>query len=81
MDRKGSTAMLIRFWGTRGSLPAPLNFRAVRSKIRAALLAARRAEPGRSGRCRSIHRSHTALFGRRHLRRQYQLRRDRNRRR
>ncbi len=33
--------MLIRFWGTRGSLPAPLNFRAVRSKIRAALLAAR----------------------------------------
>jgi len=33
--------MLIRFWGTRGSLPAPLNYRAVRAKIRAALLAAR----------------------------------------
>ncbi len=33
--------MLIRFWGTRGSLPAPLNYRAVRKKIRQALLAAR----------------------------------------
>lgn len=33
--------MLLRFWGTRGSLPAPLNDRAVRSKIRDALLAAR----------------------------------------
>ncbi len=33
--------MLIRFWGTRGSLPAPLNYRAVRAKIRDALLAAR----------------------------------------
>jgi len=33
--------MLIRFWGTRGSLPAPLNYRAVRAKIREALLAAR----------------------------------------
>src|SRR5581483_11276485 len=32
--------MLIRFWGTRGSLPAPLNYRAVRAKIRAALIAA-----------------------------------------
>ena len=34
--------MLIRFWGTRGSLPAPLNHRAVRAKVRDALLAARR---------------------------------------
>ncbi len=33
--------MLVRFWGTRGSLPAPLNYRAVRAKIREALLAAR----------------------------------------
>jgi anti-anti-sigma factor len=31
----------IRFWGTRGSLPAPLDERAVRLKIRDALLAAR----------------------------------------
>ncbi|MGO9060140.1 MAG: MBL fold metallo-hydrolase [Candidatus Binataceae bacterium] len=31
--------MLIRFWGTRGSLPAPLNHRAVRAKVRDALLA------------------------------------------
>ena len=33
--------MLLRFWGTRGSLPAPLGHHAVRSKLRAALLAAR----------------------------------------
>jgi phosphoribosyl 1,2-cyclic phosphodiesterase len=33
--------MLIRFWGSRGSLPSPLNYRAVRTKIRAAILAAR----------------------------------------
>jgi phosphoribosyl 1,2-cyclic phosphodiesterase len=32
--------MLIRFWGTRGSLPAPPNYRAVRTKVRDALLAA-----------------------------------------
>ena len=32
--------MLIRFWGTRGSLPAPLGYRSVRTKIREALLAA-----------------------------------------
>ena len=31
----------VRFWGTRGSLPAPLRERAVRGKIREALLAAR----------------------------------------
>jgi phosphoribosyl 1,2-cyclic phosphodiesterase len=31
----------VRFWGTRGSLPAPLRERAVRGKIRDALLAAR----------------------------------------
>ena len=31
----------VRFWGTRGSLPAPLRERAVRAKIREALLAAR----------------------------------------
>ncbi len=33
--------MLVRFWGTRGSLPTPLGSRAVRDKIRGALLAAR----------------------------------------
>jgi phosphoribosyl 1,2-cyclic phosphodiesterase len=32
--------MLIRFWGTRGSLPAPIGKRAVREKLRSALLAA-----------------------------------------
>ncbi len=32
--------MLIRFWGTRGSLPAPINKNAVRLKLRQALLAA-----------------------------------------
>lgn len=32
--------MRVRFWGTRGSLPAPLNATAVREKIRRALLAA-----------------------------------------
>jgi phosphoribosyl 1,2-cyclic phosphodiesterase len=37
--------MLIRFWGTRGSLPAPLNYRAVRAKVRDALLAARERCP------------------------------------
>src|SRR5207237_10847740 len=31
----------VRFWGTRGSLPAPLREQAVRTKIRDALLAAR----------------------------------------
>lgn len=36
--------MLIRFWGTRGSLPAPLGAAEVRAKLRHALLAA-------SGRC------------------------------
>ena len=32
--------MLVRFWGTRGSLPAPLGAAGVRAKIRDALLAA-----------------------------------------
>ena len=34
-----STAIPVRFWGTRGSLPAPLGHDAVRLKIREALLA------------------------------------------
>ena len=34
-------ALRVRFWGTRGSLPAPLGESAVRTKIRDALLAAR----------------------------------------
>ncbi len=40
--------MLIRFWGTRGSLPAPLASSAVRAKLRAALVKAggRRFEDG-----------------------------------
>ena len=29
--------MLVKFWGTRGSLPSPLNERAIRTKIREAL--------------------------------------------
>jgi phosphoribosyl 1,2-cyclic phosphodiesterase len=33
--------MLIRFWGTRGSIPAPLGHKSVRAKIREALLLAR----------------------------------------
>ena len=33
--------MLIRFWGSRGSIPAPLNYRAVQAKVREALLTAR----------------------------------------
>jgi anti-anti-sigma factor len=42
-DAKGERAasLRVRFWGTRGSLPAPLRERAVRGKIRDALLAAR----------------------------------------
>lgn len=37
--------MIVRFWGTRGSLPAPLDAAQVRAKIRAALIAARKLEP------------------------------------
>jgi phosphoribosyl 1,2-cyclic phosphodiesterase len=33
--------MLIRFWGTRGSLPTPLGHQAMRAKLRETLLAAR----------------------------------------
>ncbi len=33
--------MLIRFWGSRGSIPAPLGYRAIRSKLHDALIAAR----------------------------------------
>ena len=42
-DAKGGPAasLRVRFWGTRGSLPAPLREGAVRGKIRDALLAAR----------------------------------------
>jgi anti-anti-sigma factor len=36
-----AASLWVRFWGTRGSLPAPLRERAVRGKIRDALLAAR----------------------------------------
>ena len=32
--------MLVRFWGTRGSLPSPLDAEAVRGKVVAALIAA-----------------------------------------
>lgn len=32
--------MRVRFWGTRGSIPAPLDARAVRAKVRGALLCA-----------------------------------------
>ncbi len=37
----GGRLIPVRFWGTRGSLPAPLGHDAVRAKIRDALLAAR----------------------------------------
>ena len=33
--------MLIRFWGSRGSIPTPLGYRAVQTKLREALLVAR----------------------------------------
>lgn len=33
--------MRVRFWGTRGSIPAPINGAAVRAKLRAALIKAR----------------------------------------
>jgi anti-anti-sigma factor len=36
-----AASLRVRFWGTRGSLPAPLRERAIRGKIRDALLAAR----------------------------------------
>jgi anti-anti-sigma factor len=41
VDPEPSPPLRVHFWGTRGSLPAPLRERAVRSKIRDALLAAR----------------------------------------
>ena len=37
----GEAPIPVRFWGTRGSLPAPLGASAVRAKIRDALFAAR----------------------------------------
>ena len=33
--------MLIRFWGSRGSIPTPLGYRAIRGKLHDALIAAR----------------------------------------
>ena len=39
--RDPAVSLRVRFWGTRGSLPAPLREHAVRGKIRDALLAAR----------------------------------------
>jgi anti-anti-sigma factor len=40
-NRSPAPSLRVRFWGTRGSLPAPLREGAVRGKIRDALLAAR----------------------------------------
>jgi len=40
-DTQSTGPLRIHFWGTRGSLPAPLGVRAVRVKIRDALFAAR----------------------------------------
>ena len=37
-EREG--AMLVRFWGTRGSLPTPIRADVVRRKVIAALMAA-----------------------------------------
>ena len=36
-----ASAIRVHFWGTRGSLPAPLGYAAVRAKVRTALFAAR----------------------------------------
>ena len=41
MPNESAGPLRVRFWGTRGSLPAPLRERTVRAKIRDALLAAR----------------------------------------
>ena len=41
IELEPAEALRVRFWGTRGSLPAPLRERAVRGKVRDALLAAR----------------------------------------
>ncbi len=41
---RAASAIRVHFWGTRGSLPAPLGHAAVRAKMRAALLAARGRE-------------------------------------
>jgi len=41
IEPEPAEALRVRFWGTRGSLPAPLRERAVRGKVRDALLAAR----------------------------------------
>src|SRR5262249_56813638 len=45
-----SGPIVVRFWGTRGSLPAPLGHVALRRKIRAALVAAngRRFDPAQA---------------------------------
>jgi anti-anti-sigma factor len=40
-SRPPAASLGVRFWGTRGSLPAPLNARQVRSKLHTALRAAR----------------------------------------
>src|SRR5262249_20696170 len=41
IELEPADALRVRFWGTRGSLPAPFAERAVRGKVRDALLAAR----------------------------------------
>ena len=48
--------MLIRFWGSRGSIPTPLGYRAVRAKVREALLAARGLKLEESRGDRRLHR-------------------------
>jgi hypothetical protein len=63
----------LRFWGTRGSLPAPLREPAVRAKIpRCARCRARACARDRGG-DRRLHRQHACHFSARHFRRQYQL--------
>ena len=73
--------MLVRFWGTRGSLPVAPNADAVRRKIANALLAAERPQFDNARRGAALCRAGAELRRRRHLWRRHLLRRDRSRRR
>ena len=71
----------VHFWGSRGSLPTPLGAAAVRGKVRDALLDGARARSRDARGDRRLYRSRIAVFGARHIWRQYRLCRDRRRRR
>ena len=76
-----SGPLRVRFWGTRGSLPAPLREQAVRAKIRDALLAARGHVLETEQAIDAFIDSSAAIFSARHVRRQHQLCGDHYRRR